>query len=102
MKQKSTLWLFVVMTTVFAVGLGYSSGQNISIVQPNGWFNSVECSPWEHTSTYFNCEDYSSSCVNDIYGYDCLTKMRYYVYQRQCDVYSEPGHVYVKTTTQYE
>jgi len=102
MKQKSTLWFLVVITTIFLAGLGYSVGQNLGVVQPSGWFNSVECGPWEHVRTYFNCEDYSSTCINDIYGYDCLTKMRYYVYERQCDVYSEPRHIYVKTTTQYE
>jgi len=69
-------------------------------VQSQSWFHTLECTPWEHVDTYYDCLDLSS--CNDIYGYDCLTKVRFYVYERQCDVYSEPGHYYVKTVTQHK
>jgi hypothetical protein len=96
----------VILTILFAAQLVLAEQQDVEVrdsapIHLQGWYNSVECGPWEEYQSRYECEDYSSLCLHDIYGFDCLTKMLYRDYERMCDVYSEPGHVYVKTTIQY-
>ncbi len=92
--------IIVALIIMFTITM-QAAATDMGAIAPSGWYNSTECTPWEEYQTRYECEDYSSRCNHDIYGYDCLTKMFYRDYMRNCNVYSEPGHVYVKTTTQY-